>query len=80
MEKWTGSIFCGLAALGIFGWATNVLRRGSAYIPHRTKGEWQIFSRKQAPINYWGFVTFLLFWSALMAAGAIRLIFGGTVI
>ena len=60
----------------LIGWASNVLRRGSAYIPHRTKGEWQVFERKQAPVNYWGFVTFLLVWSALMTAGAVALALG----
>lgn len=73
MGNWAGSVFFGVAAVALVGWASNVLRRGSAYIPHRTKGEWQVLERRQSPVNYWGFVTFLLLWSALMAAGAVAL-------
>jgi hypothetical protein len=76
MGNWAGILFCSVGALALIGWTANVLRRGSAYIPHRTKSEWHVFNRKHAPLNYWGFVTFLLLWSALMAAGAVALALG----
>jgi hypothetical protein len=71
MDKWFASAFCGLGALALLGWATNIIRRGSVYLPHRTKGEWQVFLKTENPVNYWGFLVFIVLWATLMGVGAV---------